>query len=95
MLGNAADGGAGWEVALVGVEADTDVTGGHGIRVGLEAPLSETADLVIVPGGGRNDRRPHGALSELAAAGALVQPEARVVDDVDIVTYGAPASGRW
>lgn len=143
VLRNAAKGGADWDVALVGLHDDSDLTGAHGLRVGLDGVLSEHSDLVVVPGGGWNDHSPrgaraeaqrgalpaalaaahqrgavtagvctgvmilaaagltrnrpavthHGAIDELAASGALVRPDARVVDDEGVVTCGGVTSG--
>ncbi|HEX2084424.1 MAG TPA: DJ-1/PfpI family protein [Solirubrobacteraceae bacterium] len=71
------------DVALVGAEGPGEVTASHGMRVVVDRGLSGDADLVIVPGGGWNDRAPYGArrqaegdlprrLSELHDAGARI-----------------------
>jgi transcriptional regulator GlxA family with amidase domain len=71
------------DVALVGADGAGEVTGSHGMRVVVDAGLSSDPDLVIVPGGGWNDRAPQGAraqaegelssrLAELHGAGARI-----------------------
>lgn len=49
------------DVVLVGSDGPGEVTGSHGMRVVVDGGLSGEADLVIVPGGGWNDRAPQGA----------------------------------
>jgi transcriptional regulator GlxA family with amidase domain len=56
-----------WLVSLDGAE---EVTGSHGVRLRVDGPADEAADLVIVPGGGWNDRAPEGAWAQ-ARRGAL------------------------
>jgi transcriptional regulator GlxA family with amidase domain len=113
----------------------------HGLTLEIDPVLDETAELVIVPGGGWLDAGPgvrthttgalpaqlaaihsrgtviasvctgamlvaaaglldgrpavtnRGAFDDLAAAGAIVEREARVVDIGDVVTSGGPAAG--
>jgi transcriptional regulator GlxA family with amidase domain len=72
------------EVELVGAGGGGVVTASHGLRVTVDGGLTGEADLVIVPGGGWNDRAPQGAraeadrgdlparLAELHGAGARV-----------------------
>ena len=60
------------DVALVGSDGAGEVTGSHGLRVLVDGGLSGDADLVVVPGGGWNDRAPQGARAE-AERGALPQ----------------------
>jgi transcriptional regulator GlxA family with amidase domain len=60
------------DVRLVGANGGGDVTASHGLRVAVEGTLSGEADLVIVPGGGWNDRAPRGARAE-ADSGELPQ----------------------
>jgi transcriptional regulator GlxA family with amidase domain len=119
----------------------TSVHTAHGLRLELEAVLDDSAELVIVPGGGWLDAGPgvrtqaagglpaqlaamhargtviasvctgalllaaaglldgrpavtnRRAFDHLAAAGAIVEREARVVDTGDVVTSGGPAAG--
>jgi transcriptional regulator GlxA family with amidase domain len=119
----------------------TTVHTAHGLRLEVGAVLDDTAELVIVPGGGWLDAGPgvrdqatgalpaqlaamhgrgtviasvctgamllaaagllegraavtnRGAFDELAAAGAIVERDARVVDTGDVVTAGGPAAG--
>ncbi|HEX8207405.1 MAG TPA: DJ-1/PfpI family protein [Solirubrobacteraceae bacterium] len=52
------------DVRLVGAEGSGEVTGSHGMRVAVDGGLSGDADLVVVPGGGWNDRSPQGARAE-------------------------------
>ena len=52
------------EVAIVSREPAGEVTGSHGLTVKPHAVLDGTYDLVIVPGGGWNDRAPRGAHAE-------------------------------
>lgn len=49
------------DVVLVGSDGPGEVTGSHGMRVVVDGGLTDDADLVIVPGGGWNDRAPQGA----------------------------------
>ena len=131
----------GADVRLVTLAQQDQVTGSHGVTVVPHGTLAEHSDLVVVPGGGWNDRAPrgtyaeaqagalprrlaelhargttiaavctgamlladllegrpavthHGALDELEARGALVQRDARVVDDGDLLTAGGVTSG--
>jgi transcriptional regulator GlxA family with amidase domain len=83
---NAAQLGAGFEVHLVSPLGAGEVVGAHGLRVRVEASLREEPrpELIVVPGGGWNDRRAQGAraeaergeipayLSELHQAGATI-----------------------
>jgi transcriptional regulator GlxA family with amidase domain len=119
----------------------TTVHTAHGLTLEIQDELDDSAQLVIVPGGGWRDAaggvrvqaagplpaqlatmHARGAviasvctgamvlaaaglldgrhavtnrisLEDLAAAGALVEHEARVVDDGDLVTCGGPAAG--
>ena len=52
------------DVALVGAAGRGEVVGSHGMRVAVDGGLTGDADLVIVPGGGWNDRAPQGARAE-------------------------------
>ena len=82
VLRNAATVVEALHVELVGVARGGTVTASHGLRVLVDRGLTGTADVVIVPGGGWNDRAPQGAravaersdlpmrLADLRAAGA-------------------------
>lgn len=64
VLRNAAAMGADADVALVGIDGAGEVVASHGLRVVVDAGPSEDADVVVVPGGGWNDRASHGARTE-------------------------------
>ena len=66
VLRNAATmGGAGLQVDLVALDGAAEVTGSHGLRVRPDGPLDpDRTDLLVVPGGGWNDRAPQGARAE-------------------------------
>jgi transcriptional regulator GlxA family with amidase domain len=65
VLRNAAKGGADLEVALVSLDGAAEVTGSHGLVVRTDGPLDrEGTDLLVIPGGGWNDRGTHGAWAE-------------------------------
>jgi transcriptional regulator GlxA family with amidase domain len=66
VLQNAARLGADFKVRLVAPSGAGEVIGAHGLRVHAEASLREEPrpDLIAVPGGGWNDRRPQGARTE-------------------------------
>ncbi len=65
VLRNAALGGADVEVLLVTYRPVERVTGSHGLKVQPQEMLASRGfDLVIVPGGGWNDRAPAGAYAE-------------------------------
>ncbi|WP_424017187.1 DJ-1/PfpI family protein [Halorientalis pallida] len=71
---NAADAGADCETTLRSLEGTSPVTASHGLDVGVDGPLDEAdPDLLVVPGGGWNDRDGPGAYRE-AERGAV--PEA-------------------
>jgi transcriptional regulator GlxA family with amidase domain len=57
-------GGVDADVALVGLAGPGEVVASHGLRVVVDAGPSDAADVVIVPGGGWNDRANHGARTE-------------------------------
>lgn len=69
VLRNAVQGGADADVALAALAGPGPVTGSHGATVLAQRAAGE-ADLVVVPGGGWNDRAPQGARAE-AERGAL------------------------
>ncbi len=60
---------AGEDVALVTLDGARTVTGAHGLRFEATAALRD-AELLVIPGGGWNDRAPTGAYAE-ARAGAI------------------------
>jgi transcriptional regulator GlxA family with amidase domain len=65
VLRNAAAGGADLEVALVTLDGAAEVTGSHGLVVRPDGRLEpDGTDLLVVPGGGWNDRAPRGAWAE-------------------------------
>ena len=84
VLRNAAEVVEDLDVRLVGLDGPGDVVASHGLKLVVDHPLSDDADLVIVPGGGWNDAAPRGArfeaergtlprrLAELHAHGARV-----------------------
>ena len=66
VLRNAAAMGAdGLSVDLVALDGAAEVTGSHGLVVRTDGPLDPgRTDLLVVPGGGWNDRGPRGAWAE-------------------------------
>lgn len=52
------------EVAVVSMDG-VSVTGSHGVTVEVDHPVSESSDLLVVPGGGWNDRSPAGVRAEI------------------------------
>jgi len=66
VLRNAAAMGAtDLSVALVALDGAAEVTGSHGLRVRTDGRLDpDRTDLLVVPGGGWNDRGAHGAWAE-------------------------------
>jgi transcriptional regulator GlxA family with amidase domain len=53
------------QVELVTLDGGAEVTGSHGLRVGPDGRLDpDRTDLLVVPGGGWNDRGPRGAWAE-------------------------------
>lgn len=74
---NAAGLGADVRTKLVTLEPADEVSGSHGLRFRPDGTLSGTPDLVVVPGGGWNDRSEAGAWAE-AQKGALPQAVARL-----------------
>ncbi|WP_224449533.1 DJ-1/PfpI family protein [Haloprofundus salilacus] len=78
VFSTAATFGAEFDVRLVTLDDRDSVTASHGLRVGVhgvlpEADADDRPDLVVVPGGGWNDRSEAGARAE-AERGAI--PEA-------------------
>jgi transcriptional regulator GlxA family with amidase domain len=72
VLGKAADAGVDLDTALVTLEERSRVTAAHGLRIEPDGVLrvERPPDVVVVPGGGWNDRRSAGAWAE-AERGAL------------------------
>jgi transcriptional regulator GlxA family with amidase domain len=66
VLRNAAAMGAtGLSVELVTLDGAAEVTGSHGLRVRTDGRLDpDGTDLLVIPGGGWNDRGAHGAWAE-------------------------------
>ena len=79
VLRNASLAVEGLDVRLVGAEGPGEVTASHGLRLLVDAGLSGEADLVIVPGGGWNDRAPQGARAQ--AEGELPRRLAALHED--------------
>ena len=69
VLRNAASAVPDLDVELVGARGGGEVTASHGLRLVVDAGLSGSADLVLVPGGGWNDRSPAGAWGEAERGG--------------------------
>ena len=66
VLRNAAAMGAdGLSVDLVALDGAAEATGSHGLRVRTDGRLDpDRTDLLVIPGGGWNDRGAHGAWAE-------------------------------
>ena len=54
-----------FDTRLVTLDAASSVTASHGARLVPDGVVSGDADLVLVPGGGWNDRAPQGARAEV------------------------------
>jgi transcriptional regulator GlxA family with amidase domain len=63
VFDNARQGGADLSVGLVTLDGRDEVTGSHGVRIRPHGTF-DGADLVVVPGGGWNDRAPEGAWAQ-------------------------------
>jgi putative intracellular protease/amidase len=50
--------------SLVTLDGSAHVTGSLGVVMAVDGPADDDADLVIVPGGGWNDRAPEGAWAQ-------------------------------
>lgn len=70
VFANAARAGADCEVGLYTLDGTDRVTASHGMRVEPNGPLPDGVDLLVVPGGGWNDRDRPGAWTE-AERGAI------------------------
>jgi transcriptional regulator GlxA family with amidase domain len=79
VLANAAQLGADLRVRLLTLRPADEVIGSHGLRVRPDGLLDGQVDLVIVPGGGWNDRAERGAWGE-ARQGELPKAVARLYD---------------
>ncbi len=66
VLRNAEALGADLHPAVVGLHGAGEITGAHGTRLVVERGVSETADMLVVPGGGWNSGSPRGARAEVA-----------------------------
>lgn len=77
VLTNATRGGADVEVGLVTREPAEKVRGSHGLTIAPDGVLDDGYDVVIVPGGGWNDRAEQGAYGE-AKRGELPAALARL-----------------
>lgn len=65
VLANAARGGADVEVRLLTVEPVEEIHTSHGATIRPDGALGDTTlDLMIIPGGGWNDRAPQGAWAQ-------------------------------
>ena len=95
----AAMGAADLSVELVALDGAAEVTGDHGLRVRTDGPLDrEGTDLLVIPGGGWNDRGTHGAWAEaergeLPAAIAAAHEAGAVVATVCTGAMLATAAG--
>jgi transcriptional regulator GlxA family with amidase domain len=87
------------QVDLVALDGAAEVTGSHGLRVRTDGRLDpDRADVVVVPGGGWNDRAPQGARAEaergeLPAALAAAHRSGAVVATVCTGAMLATAAG--
>ncbi|HEX6817130.1 MAG TPA: DJ-1/PfpI family protein [Ktedonobacterales bacterium] len=80
VLQNAAAAGADARVELVTLDGAREVTAAHGLRVSVSGRLGEgekRPDVVIVAGGGWNNRAPKGVRAEVAS-GAIPRALARL-----------------
>jgi transcriptional regulator GlxA family with amidase domain len=95
----AAMGEADLEVDLVALDGAAEVTGSHGLRVRPDGRLDPgRTDVLVVPGGGWNDRGAHGAWAEaergeLPAAIAAAHQAGAVVATVCTGAMLATAAG--
>jgi transcriptional regulator GlxA family with amidase domain len=76
VFANATRAGADLGPSLVTLDDRETVTASHGLRVGVDGTLSDP-DLLVVPGGGWNDRSSAGAWTQVEA-GALPEAVGRV-----------------
>ena len=65
VFSNAADRGCDLEVSLRTLNATEGVSASHGLRIGTDGPLADAdPDILLVPGGGWNDRADASAWAE-------------------------------
>jgi transcriptional regulator GlxA family with amidase domain len=75
---NAANAGADCTTELVSLEGTSPTTASHGLRIGVDDALAAVdPDLLVVPGGGWNDRGDRGAWAE-AESGEIPDAVARL-----------------
>jgi transcriptional regulator GlxA family with amidase domain len=84
VFANAVAGGADATVALVTLDGAAEVRGSHGLAFQTHGRLGDRPDVVIVPGGGWNDRSERGAWHE-AERGELPRRLAGVAGDGALV----------
>lgn len=65
VLENAVDAGATADVELVTLGGATSASGAHDLTVTSQGALTDQADVLVVPGGGWNDRAVAGAWAEV------------------------------
>jgi transcriptional regulator GlxA family with amidase domain len=91
VLENGAGAGADLDVSLCTLDPTDAVEASHGLRVEVDATLDDCdPDLLVVPGGGWNDRSSAGAWAE-AERGAV--PEAVADRHADGVTIASVCTG--
>ncbi|MFC5971173.1 DJ-1/PfpI family protein [Halomarina salina] len=83
VFANATRAGADLPPTLVTLDDRETVTASHGLRVGVDGTLSDP-DLLVVPGGGWNDRSSAGAWAQVEQ-GDLPDAVARIADTDAIV----------
>ncbi|MFD1512943.1 DJ-1/PfpI family protein [Halomarina rubra] len=84
VFANATRAGGDLPPTLVTLDERDTVTASHGLRVGVDGVLSDP-DLLVVPGGGWNDRSTAGAWSQVEQ-GDLPDAVARVAETDALVT---------
>ena len=91
VLMNGLRGGAEGDVAYVTLSGPREVTASHGTVVRATAALGDDATLLVVPGGGWNDRSPQGARAEAERGeipAAIAAAHARGVTIASVCTGG-------
>jgi transcriptional regulator GlxA family with amidase domain len=78
VLRNASSAGADFSTRLVTLEGEPEITGAHGLQFCSQGSLGSSGlpDILVVPGGGWNDRAPQGTWAE-AQRGLIPQAIAR------------------